>query len=193
MAATGTTTYTAAELLDLANAGTTSSPLTTRTLRYYTSLKLVDPPVTRPGQAARYTDRHLRQLEVVRQRRATGRGLAEIAAEFAADPEASTRVSPTRTAESSAMRGPATAADAVPAGLPLPDAATGVVGGAIPPIRPMPWPTATDAQVATIAPGVQVVLTGPALGDHALLRRLVDAANRHRFPHPLISNGEQRD
>jgi hypothetical protein len=180
MADPATVTYTAGELLDLANASAPGQPLTVRTLRYYTSLQLVDPPVTRQGQPARYTDRHLHQLEVVRRRRAAGRGLAEIAAEIA-----------TGAVPAIAAPPPApTSAGAVPDGLAMPRA--GSWG------RPTPWlpsgrPAAANAHVLTIAPGVQVVLTGGAIGDDGLLARLVEAANRPRLPHLTPANGAPLD
>jgi hypothetical protein len=180
MADPATVTYTAAELLELANASAPGQPLTVRTLRYYTSLQLVDPPVTRQGQPARYTDRHVHQLEFVRRRRAAGRGLAEIAAELA-----------TGAVPAIAARPPApTSAAAVPDGLAMPGA-----DGTVRPNPSLPSgpPAVANARVATIAPGVQVVFTGAAIGDDGLLARLIDAANRPRLPHLTPANGAPHD
>lgn len=196
MADTGTTTYTTAELLDRANAGQPGSALTGRTLRYYASLGLIDPPITRQGQSARYTDRHLEQLDHVRRRRAAGRGLAEIAAEIAA--ASSSVAASTAATSTTAASDPATGSsavpvpvaggrDAVPEGLPMPGS-SGVVE------HPRPWPpqpVPVAAQIVRLGPGVEVLLTGPAIGDRALVERLAAAvAPLHR---PLPLNGDARD
>lgn len=53
-----------------------------RIIRWYASIGLVDPPLSRRGRVARYGRRHLLQLVAVKRRQAEGRSLAEIQAEF---------------------------------------------------------------------------------------------------------------
>jgi DNA-binding transcriptional MerR regulator len=54
-----------------------------RLVRWYVTVGLVDPPLSRRGRAARYGRRHLLQLVAVKRRQAEGRSLAEIQAELA--------------------------------------------------------------------------------------------------------------
>jgi len=54
-----------------------------RLVRWYVTVGLVDPPLSRRGRVARYGQRHLLQLVAVKRRQAEGRSLAEIQAELA--------------------------------------------------------------------------------------------------------------
>ncbi|MEV5890903.1 helix-turn-helix domain-containing protein, partial [Nonomuraea fuscirosea] len=49
-----------------------------RLIRWYTTIGLVDPPLTRRGRTARYGRRHLLQLVAVKRLQAAGRSIAEI-------------------------------------------------------------------------------------------------------------------
>jgi DNA-binding transcriptional MerR regulator len=54
-----------------------------RLIRWYGTVGLVDPPLSRRGRVARYGRRHLLQLVAVKRRQAEGRSLAEIQTELA--------------------------------------------------------------------------------------------------------------
>jgi DNA-binding transcriptional MerR regulator len=54
-----------------------------RLVRWYVTVGLVDPPLSRRGRVARYGRRHLLQLVAVKRRQAEGRSLAEIQVELA--------------------------------------------------------------------------------------------------------------
>jgi DNA-binding transcriptional MerR regulator len=54
-----------------------------RLIRWYVTVGLVDPPLSRRGRIAQYGQRHLLQLVAVKRRQAEGRSLAEIQAELA--------------------------------------------------------------------------------------------------------------
>jgi DNA-binding transcriptional MerR regulator len=54
-----------------------------RLIRWYVTVGLVDPPLSRRGRVARYGRRHLLQLVAVKRRQAVGQSLAEIQAELA--------------------------------------------------------------------------------------------------------------
>jgi hypothetical protein len=56
---------------------------TERLIRWYATVGLVDPPLSRQGRVAQYGRRHLLQLVAVKRRQAEGRSLAEIQAELA--------------------------------------------------------------------------------------------------------------
>jgi DNA-binding transcriptional MerR regulator len=76
-----------------ADAGTPSGPARAngrvrdvpneRLVRWYVTVGLVDPPLSRRGRVAQYGRRHLLQLVAVKRRQAEGRSLAEIQAELA--------------------------------------------------------------------------------------------------------------
>lgn len=53
-----------------------------RLIRWYVTIGLVDPPLSRTGRVARYGRRHLLQLVAVKRQQADGRSLAEIQAEL---------------------------------------------------------------------------------------------------------------
>jgi DNA-binding transcriptional MerR regulator len=54
-----------------------------RLIRWYGTVGLVDPPLSRRGRVARYGRRHLLQLIAVKRRQAEGKSLAQIQAELA--------------------------------------------------------------------------------------------------------------
>lgn len=54
-----------------------------RLIRWYVTVGLLDPPLSRRGRVARYGERHLLQLVAVKRRQAEGRPLAEIQEELA--------------------------------------------------------------------------------------------------------------
>jgi DNA-binding transcriptional MerR regulator len=54
-----------------------------RLIRWYTTIGLLDPPLTRRGRVALYGRRHLLQLIAVKRRQAEGRSIADIQAELA--------------------------------------------------------------------------------------------------------------
>jgi DNA-binding transcriptional MerR regulator len=54
-----------------------------RLIRWYVTVGLVDPPLSRRGRIAQYGRRHLLQLVAVKRRQTEGRSLAEIQAELA--------------------------------------------------------------------------------------------------------------
>jgi DNA-binding transcriptional MerR regulator len=54
-----------------------------RLIRWYATVGLIDPPLSRRGRVAQYGQRHLLQLVAVKRRQAEGRSLAEIQAELA--------------------------------------------------------------------------------------------------------------
>jgi hypothetical protein len=53
-----------------------------RLIRWYATVGLVDPPLSRTGRVARYGRRHLLQLVAIKRRQADGRSLAAIQAEL---------------------------------------------------------------------------------------------------------------
>src|SRR5215471_5683296 len=54
-----------------------------RLIRWYVTVGLLDPPLSRRGRVAWYGARHLLQLVAIKRRQAEGRSLAEIQAELA--------------------------------------------------------------------------------------------------------------
>jgi hypothetical protein len=62
-----------------------------RTIRWYVTIGLVDPPLSRRGRVAVYGPRHLLQLVAVKRRQAEGRSLAEIQAELTGATDATLR------------------------------------------------------------------------------------------------------
>ncbi|MFI7418133.1 helix-turn-helix domain-containing protein [Nonomuraea sp. NPDC049684] len=54
-----------------------------RLIRWYTTIGLVDPPLTRRGRIARYGRRHLLQLVAVKRMQAAGHSIAEVQAALA--------------------------------------------------------------------------------------------------------------
>jgi hypothetical protein len=86
--------WTIAELADRAADALTAVPPAVRSrrireapnerlIRWYATVGLVDPPLSRRGRVALYSRRHLLQLVAIKRRQAEGRSLAEIQAELA--------------------------------------------------------------------------------------------------------------
>lgn len=87
------------ELAELAAGALTTDPLhqlsgrvrelpNERLIRWYATVGLVDPPLSRTGRIARYGRRHLLQLVAVKRRQAQGLSLTEIQAELLGAPDA---------------------------------------------------------------------------------------------------------
>ncbi|MFI6987279.1 helix-turn-helix domain-containing protein [Nonomuraea wenchangensis] len=84
-----------------------------RLIRWYTTIGLLDPPLTRRGRVARYGRRHLLQLVAVKRLQAAGRSIADIQAALAGATD--------RTLEETAsLPAPPPAAPVVPAPVPPP-------------------------------------------------------------------------
>src|SRR4051794_2060290 len=62
-----------------------------RTIRWYVTNGLVDPPLSRRGRIAVYGPRHLLQLVAIKRRQAEGRSLADIQAELTGATDATLR------------------------------------------------------------------------------------------------------
>lgn len=62
-----------------------------RTIRWYVTIGLVDPPLSRRGRVAVYGPRHLLQLVAVKRRQAEGRSLADIQVELTGATDATLR------------------------------------------------------------------------------------------------------
>ncbi|WP_433177085.1 MerR family transcriptional regulator [Actinoallomurus sp. CA-150999] len=62
-----------------------------RTIRWYVTIGLVDPPLSRRGRIAVYGPRHLLQLVAIKRRQAEGRALADIQAELTGATDATLR------------------------------------------------------------------------------------------------------
>ncbi|MEO3813898.1 MerR family transcriptional regulator, partial [Sphaerisporangium sp. B11E5] len=58
-----------------------------RLIRWYTTIGLVDPPLTRRGRVALYGRRHLLQLVAIKRRQAEGLSIAAIQAELTGAPD----------------------------------------------------------------------------------------------------------
>jgi hypothetical protein len=91
-----------------------------RLIRWYVTVGLLDPPLSRRGRVAWYGPRHLLQLVAVKRRQAEGRSLAEIQAELAGATNASlagvARVPDAVLATGAVVAGPGAAAAADAAG-----------------------------------------------------------------------------
>src|SRR5262249_62239325 len=59
-----------------------------RLIRWYVTVGLLDPPLSRRGRVAWYGPRHLLQLVAIKRRQAGGRGLAAVPAELSRGSEA---------------------------------------------------------------------------------------------------------
>jgi DNA-binding transcriptional MerR regulator len=86
--------WTIAELAERAAGALTAAPPSVRSrrireapnerlIRWYATVGLVDPPLSRRGRVALYGRRHLLQLVAIKRRQADGRSLAEIQVELA--------------------------------------------------------------------------------------------------------------
>ncbi len=144
---------------------------TERLIRWYATVGLVDPPLSRQGRVARYGRRHLLQLVAVKRRQAEGHSLAEIQAELAG---ATDETLASLAEIPDAQYGPAHSASARPAGparfwtrpsRPLAAEPTGAEADAEPPAtdpadRPAPAaaPFAGLIHGVRLAPGVTLML-----------------------------------
>jgi MerR HTH family regulatory protein len=155
-----------------------------RLIRWYVTVGLVDPPLSRSGRVARYGRRHLLQLVAVKRRQAEGRSLADIQAELvgatSAYLESVADVPANGSGEASLPTGSGPdgsdrrfwTRDLPP---PAPGSAAPVSAAPVPPALEPPAPIAAGVvQGIRLAPGVVVVLDadGPALqhSDLAALR-----------------------
>ncbi|WP_405151856.1 helix-turn-helix domain-containing protein [Sphaerisporangium sp. NBC_01403] len=128
-----------------------------RLIRWYTTIGLLDPPLTRRGRIALYGRRHLLQLIAVKRRQADGRSIADIQAELAGATDSTLEA----IAQIPATAGPAPY-DGGPGGSPRAD-----LDGR-PAARPRFWAQRPAAEAAPMAavpaspPGVQPGLDGDA-------------------------------
>jgi hypothetical protein len=136
-----------------------------RLIRWYGTVGLVDPPLSRRGRVARYGRRHLLQLVAVKRRQAEGKSLAEIQEELAGvTDEALAAVAriPGLPAAPAPAGGPVPAAGADPgrfwARLPAADVA------AAGPHPPDDGPSARLVHGIRLAPGVTLLLDGTDTG-----------------------------
>jgi DNA-binding transcriptional MerR regulator len=139
-----------------------------RLIRWYATVGLVDPPLSRRGRVARYGPRHLLQLVAIKRRQAEGRSLAEIQAELAGATNASlaavARVPDVLEAAAGAVAGPAraTGPSAGSPGSPAPAArSASALGGSETVCRMQPSP-AQRAALTRLAAELAAA-AGPAL------------------------------
>jgi DNA-binding transcriptional MerR regulator len=158
-----------------------------RLIRWYVTVGLLDPPLSRRGRTARYGPRHLLQLVAIKRRQAEGRSLAEIQAELAGSTNASlaavARVpdavlaaaagsvsGPARATGAATVAGPARAAMSAA----VPDAAPALAAGASPaPARfwaQRPEPDTASAQARPRDSGAPQA-SGPDTGRGAVSGR----------------------
>jgi len=147
-----------------------------RTIRWYTTIGLVDRPATMRGRTALYGRRHLLQLVAVKRLQAAGQSLASIQEELLGAPDATLE----RIAE---LPGPAAAP--APTAPPAPTAAPVAAGpapararfwSAPPQIPPQIAPADDQRAVAAPLDGRVSVVPAIRLGDGATL--LLDTAGR---------------
>jgi DNA-binding transcriptional MerR regulator len=112
-----------------------------RLIRWYTTIGLVDPPLTRRGRIALYGNRHLLQLVAVKRLQAAGRSIADIQADLAGATDA-------RLAATAGLPAPE-------AGTPEPQPARGRFWADPPrtPAEPTHTPEPTDTAGPTHSPG----------------------------------------
>lgn len=155
-----------------------------RTIRYYTSLGLLDRPLEMRGRTALYGPRHLYQLCAIKRLQAEGRALGEVQAELAGlDDRALARVArisaaALEVADDEAAPTPRRAAafwSAAPAPLARKAAAT-----ASPPTVQL-----VSAAKIQLAPGVQLEIASPPGAFDPSLRS-EDAARLERAAAPLL-------
>lgn len=189
----------AAGALDAAGVGTPNGRVTAapdrRTIRWYTTIGLVDPPLRTRGRTARYGERHLLQLLAIKRRQAGGRSLTEIQAELAGATDTTLR----------RIAGPAAPAPP-PAPAPAPEPAPDLAAEPVPvPPRPRFWaerpePPAVPGPVYPIVlhPAVTITVpTAPSADDLAAIqaaaRPLLDTlADRGLLNRPGTANAAGR-
>ncbi|GII01981.1 MerR family transcriptional regulator [Planobispora takensis] len=150
-----------------------------RLVRWYATIGLLDPPLSRRGRVALYGRRHLLQLVAVKRRQAEGRSIAEIQVELAgATDRALEEIARLRTVPDApaALTGPAGAADRAGAadqagamdrtGATAPAGAARAPGVTGAPARPRFWtdPPAPDPGLLLPDPGPAVPAESGATG-----------------------------
>lgn len=176
-----------------------------RTIRYYTSLGLLDRPSAMKGRTALYGRRHLLQLVAVKRLQAEGRSLSEVQAALTglddqrlaaiarvpevAAPERDTDGEPTDLAPRRAARFWA----APPAESPAESIAESLDTEEIDVLVEPAAPEATAARRAVtmmakvdLAPGVSLVIDGPALPDPTLIHAAIASIDLARAAAPLL-------
>ncbi|MFC7217468.1 helix-turn-helix domain-containing protein [Streptomyces polyrhachis] len=147
-----------------------------RLIRWYGTIGLVDPPLTRRGRVALYGERHLLQLVAVKRLQARGHSIAEIQTMLAGAPEGRLREAAELPAADGAAPGgaraaagatPAAAAAAPPRGRFW--AAEGRSAAAAPLVEecggPVEWSfTPTVSPALQLAPGVTLLLAATPAG-----------------------------
>lgn len=156
-----------------------------RTIRYYTSLGLLDRPVEMRGRTALYGPRHLYQLCAIKRLQAEGRALGEVQAELAGlDDRALARVAripagaPVGAEESAAEPAPSRRAAAFWSAAPAPHAPRSIEGA------PRALPVVRAAKIQ-LAPGVHLEIA-PFAGALDPTLRSDDAARLERAAAPLL-------
>jgi DNA-binding transcriptional MerR regulator len=168
-----------------------------RTIRYYTSLGLLDRPLEMRGRTALYGPRHLYQLCAIKRLQAEGRALGDVQAELAGlDDRALGRVARISAGAFAAADALATADQGTEVDQPPPRRA-GAFWSAPPaqvarqrvddaaPISAEAAPRFVQAAKVQLAPGVQLEIA-PVLGAFDPTLRSDDAAALHRAAAPLL-------
>ena len=171
-----------------------------RTIRYYTSLGLLDRPLEMRGRTALYGPRHLYQLCAIKRLQAEGRALGDVQAQLAGlDDRALARVAQVSAGALAAADALATADEspAVDDDDEPPPRRAGAFWSAPPaqvarqridsaaPISAAAAPRFVQAAKIHLAPGVQLEIA-PVLGAFDPTLRSDDAAALHRAAAPLL-------
>lgn len=150
-----------------------------RLIRWYTTIGLVDPPLTRRGRVARYGRRHLLQLVAVKRLQASGLSIAEIQAALAGAPDSVlaqvAETPPPEPRQPPPTRPPAIPAPSAPA--PLPSLPRAGAAGRFWTARPT---TSAPAPAAAQPPAP---MHGIKLTQHVTL--LLEGATRTPTPHDI--------
>ncbi len=167
-----------------------------RTIRYYTSLGLLDRPLEMRGRTALYGPRHLHQLCAIKRLQAEGRALGDVQAELAGlDDRALARVA--RISADALAAADTLAADESAEVEEPPPRRAGAFWSAPPAvvararadsaarIPAMTAPRIVQAAKIQLAPGVQLEIA-PVLGAFHPTLRSDDAAALHRAAAPLL-------
>lgn len=157
-----------------------------RTIRYYTSLGLLDRPLEMRGRTALYGPRHLHQLCAIKRLQAEGRTLGEVQAELTGlDDRALARVAQVPAEalaagpeEAAPAEPPSRRADAFWSAAPAPVARTEAAAA----VRAARIAHVTKVQ---LCPGVQLEIA-PAVGAFETTRGSEDAAALQRAAAPLL-------
>ncbi|HEU5056585.1 MAG TPA: MerR family transcriptional regulator [Kofleriaceae bacterium] len=159
-----------------------------RTIRYYTSLGLLDRPIEMRGRTALYGARHLYQLCAIKRLQAEGRALGEVQAELAGlDDRALARVARI-SADALAVAREEAEVEAAPSARrsgAFWSAAPAPVASKQPAASPAGAVRVLAAAKIQLAPGVQLEIAPPAGAFDATLRS-EDAARLVRAAAPLL-------